>query len=341
MNKSLVAIVAAILLLATACGAGEADETATTTTTAADSRETSEDSTTTTEVSEDDGTDDGDQVASETLGSGILARTLQGGDVARSARFEGRFTVIGSETSDLPGELSFGFSGAYDSETESSELQIDFGDLAAMAAQSGEVDAAELELFAAFFEDPMQIITIGDTAWINWSFLALLTGSEGAWLESDAQDSGSFTAEFGFSGSGDPTRMLDELADADARVTEIGTEEVRGVPTTHYRAVLDTEAMAAGMTPAERAEFEAELGAGPVSEFPIDLWIDGDGLLRKYRIDLSDPAVLAESDGELAGGEIVYEIYDYGADIVISPPPADQIVTEAELGFDPSALTGG
>ena len=91
---------------------------------------------------------------------------------------------------------------------------------------------------------------------------------DGMWLETAADESDGFTSDFGFGGSGSPTELLDMLSEASARLDVVGTEEMRGVATTHYRALMDTEALAADMNAAERAEFEEELGARPIGRPP-------------------------------------------------------------------------
>ena len=59
-------------------------------------------------------------------------------------------------------------------------------------------------------------------------------------------------------------------------------------------------------------------------------------MLRKYLIDLSDPDMFTDDD-QIESAQMAFEIWDYGADLGITPPPADQIMTEDDLAFD---LTG-
>ncbi len=273
---------------------------------------------------------DVDVVKTQTLGSGILAKTIEGPEGVSSARFVGTFTFVGTPDSDTPGEVSLTFSGAYDLPNDASQVSMDFGDIASLASESGDDGMA---MFETFFAEPLEITTIGDKAWIKWGFLSLFGAGDGMWLETEADESDGFTADFGFGGSGSPTELLDLLSEASARLDEVGTDEVRGVSTTHYRALVDTEALAAEMSAAERAEFEEELGARPIADLPIDFWLDDDGLLRKYVIDLSDPDMFTDED-QIESAQMVFEIWDHGADLGITPPPANLILTEADLGFD-------
>ena len=288
--------------------------------------------------STDDTTDDGPKdVAVErkgTLGDSLLATTLTGDDEANSARFHGELVFVPAAGSDVPTDITLTFDGAYDVAANASDVTIDFGDFitAAMAAEGGG-DIEGMEFFAAFFEEPMRMITIGDTSWVQWSLLTMFTGAEGTWVEAEADESSGFTSDFGFTGSGSPTDVLEALKLAQAEITELGTETVRGVTTTHLRAVIDIEALAETLSEAERAELEAELGASGIATLPMEFWLGDDGLIYRYSMDLSDPAMLAETDGQFESARFLFEMYDYGADVGITPPPADQIISGDDLDF--------
>jgi hypothetical protein len=348
MHKLLTGVLLSLAVLGSACGPGTnatveessvAEVESTTEPTAAPTTGTTAEATTddtsastTTPPSDAVRTDD-PTLKTQTLGSGILAKTLEPADGVSSARFLGTFSFVGTADSEMPGEFTLTFSGAYDLPNEASQVSMDFGDLAMASAGAGDDGMA---MFAAFFAEPLEIITIGEKAWIKWGFLSLFGAPDGMWLETAADESDGFTSDFGFGGSGSPTELLDMLSEASARLDVVGTEKVRGVSTTHYRALIDTEALAQDMNAAERAEFEEELGARPIGDLPIEFWLDDEGMLRKYLIDLSDPDMFTEDD-QIESAQMAFEIWDYGADLGITPPPADQIMTEDDLAFD---LTG-
>jgi len=283
--------------------------------------------------------DDGDAGLDRgtTLRSAVLGRALDQSNAMTSASFEGVITIVGEPDSELPGDLTMRFDGAFDTEAQASRVTLDLGGLfeAAMAADP-DTEGME-DLFSSMFEDPMEMITIGEKSWVRWGLLAMF-GVEDKWLEGTA-DAASATADFGFgAGSDSPTSMLEELADANAEVVEIGTEDIRGTSTTHYRAELDTEAMAATMSPQERAEFETDLGASPDATFLLDLWIDDADLLHRFELSIS--GLEQVDDAEFQSMTMVYDLWDHGQDPGIAPPPADQVVTEDELGFSLEDLGG-
>lgn len=348
MNRSFLAVAAALMLFVAACGGSSEDA-------ASDDVSTDEAVSTVDPITEGDDpapattapmtesatesttaptTESGDASARRRpLGESVLARTLDPATEFSSARFEGSFTFVGAPGSELPGQFAMGFSGAYDLAKESSDITIDFSDFveAALAGEGGA--GGEMATLAAFFEDPLRIVSIGDESWIQWSLISMFAGQDDVWVEADADDSSDLTSDFGFGGSGSPSEMLRTLEHAEADIEELGTETVRGVETNHIRAVIDVDAFSATMTAEERADFEAEMGGSGIDELPIEFWVDGEGLVRRFQIDLADPSFDSETDGELESAQFVFEMWDFGADVGIAAPPADSILAEDELNL--------
>ena len=93
-------------------------------------------------------------------------------------------------------------------------------------------------------------------------------------------------------GEGDPARLLETLEAAGA-FEAVGSERVRGVETTRYR--------------------------GTVASSRIDVWVGADGLVRRATV----------GDGD--GTNVELELYDFGADVEIEPPPADEVTELGDL----------
>jgi hypothetical protein len=87
----------------------------------------------------------------------------------------------------------------------------------------------------------------------------------------------------------DPTDWLTTLAAA-GQVTEVGNETIRGIPTTHYSAVVDLDKLAGAVPALERtaAAQEAKLleRLTGSSSFPIEVWVDVADLVRQLDISL-------------------------------------------------------
>jgi hypothetical protein len=127
-------------------------------------------------------------------------------------------------------------------------------------------------------------------------------------------------------GQADPTQYLEYLAAVSSSVEEVGRESVREVPTTRYHATFDFE-KAVDQVPAETLDalgidadtFDEHLErmrAAVGAEAPVDVWIDDDGLLRRMRMEMDVAGQTAAIDMEL---------YDYGVDVAVEAPPADQV----------------
>lgn len=261
---------------------------------------------------------------------GAAMRSANSSAAMTSGRFEASITMIGAEGSETPGEFSVAINGAYDDTLGTSQIAMDMSGLADLALSGDAGD--ELGFMAAFFEDEIEMITIGDQAWVRWSLLTMFTGTADKWLESDGADASEVTSDFAVGGAPLPTELFDQLADANVQVEEVGDEEIRGVTTVHYRFTVDLETLAQSMSDADWEELESTIGATPIGNMPMDVWLDDEGRLHRYLIDLSDLGSI-EPEDDLVGIRMLFEIWDHGADVGITPPPADQIITSDELTF--------
>jgi hypothetical protein len=157
---------------------------------------------------------------------------------------------------------------------------------------------------------------------------------KGKWLKIDlnkaAQQQGLSSA--GNMGPSDPSQIFHMLTSVSNGVTKVGDEKVRGVDTTHYRAVVDLGKVGAqqGYSPADVAKLKQLMGT---SSYPVDVWIDKDGLPRRVQFDQPVPTTSAAG---LKGARMIAteEFYDFGTPVSVQAPPADQTV-------DASKITGG
>src|SRR4051794_10198226 len=89
------------------------------------------------------------------------------------------------------------------------------------------------------------------------------------------------------------TSSLEYLRGVDADgVERVGEEDVRGEPTTHYRADIDVDALTkklrdTKMSSAARDTLQQGLDALDGKTFTIDTWIDHDGRVRRQEFDQS------------------------------------------------------
>ena len=73
-----------------------------------------------------------------------------------------------------------------------------------------------------------------------------------------------------------------------------------------------------------------ELGALPGGgELPIDFWIGDDGFVHRFSFSINGAAAGADSGFEAM--TMIWEMFDYGADVGIVAPPADQVSDGSSL----------
>jgi hypothetical protein len=100
----------------------------------------------------------------------------------------------------------------------------------------------------------------------------------------------------------DPSRQLALLRSGARRTEEIGGDQIRGVPTLHYRLVV--EASKVGLTRERQGMRELQ---------SIDVWVDADDLLRRLRFEEDDP-------DENWHATTTIDFFDFGAPVEIDPP---------------------
>jgi hypothetical protein len=200
--------------------------------------------------------------------------------------------------------------GEFDYENRRGRLTVDLGDLLSEAGLPGD----------ASFE----LLLDGTVLYVNFPLLTAFVPDAKEWLKVDLeQAAGIGGLDLSQLGGNDPTRYLEYLQATGAEVEEIGSEEVRGVETTHYSATVDLEEALELVPEDQRASVQALIDAGTTA-LPLDTWVDGDGLVR--RIDVEVPA--GESGGT---GNVTMDLFEFGLDVEIEPPPADQVTDVSEL----------
>ena len=122
-------------------------------------------------------------------------------------------------------------------------------------------------------------------------------------------------------------------------VEKVGQEKIRGVSTTHYRAVMDLRKTAAQEgTEAQKAydKMTEQMGTG---EIPVDVWLDEQGRARRFQMDMTT-TVPAPATDPVAGGATTEEkirvtmtqdIFDFGVPVEVSPPPPEKTMSFEEL----------
>lgn len=128
----------------------------------------------------------------------------------------------------------------------------------------------------------------------------------------------------------DPTQELALLSAHAQSVKSQGPATVDGVPTTHYRAVLDlSKAGATSVSQPILSRLEALIGTNLL---PVDVWIDHSGRLVQLTMDMTVRSAPQGASSAVVSQfpvaeTITVSLSHYGVPVTASPPPADQVST--------------
>jgi hypothetical protein len=124
-------------------------------------------------------------------------------------------------------------------------------------------------------------------------------------------------------GSSDPSQILGYLQGVSSSVTNLGPATVRGVPRTHYRAVIDLN-KAAQANPQAAAQYQKLVSQIHTSTLPVDVWTDSSNRVNQMRFQIPVPPA---GGGSTTGGTVTLtlQLFDFGAPVTVTAPPADQV----------------
>ena len=143
----------------------------------------------------------------------------------------------------------------------------------------------------------------------------LRAGGLKPWVKIDLRRSGqaggiNFDSFLRLGAGGDPTKQVRVLHGV-GRLRKEGTETVRGVSTTHYSGTIDLTKVASGR------QLARAVGS---SKIPVDVWVDGHGLVRRER--WNEQLTLGTAKTKIS---TTMDLYDFGAPVVAVVPPAQDV----------------
>lgn len=227
-----------------------------------------------------------------------------------SARVATEVTVSGASD----GTQTFRGEGAFDFERKAGHVTLDLEGADAAALPSTEL---VFEDYVVYYGLPEGILP-GGMRWLRLDLQSL--------AESSSLDFGSLVQGV----QADPSQYLLWLAALGPEADEIGAEEVRGVPTTHYRATVDLRRLETQAPEGQEAEWQSyvqSLASGlGTNEVPVEIWVDDEGYVRRMR----QTYPVAGNDGALST-TVTTELYDFGVEVDVQVPPADQVASINDL----------
>jgi hypothetical protein len=295
-SGGLIALWAALALAAASCSGGDDEQQAGATTTAQSSTGAAEDPPATT------------QPPAGESDAGLVADAARQTVSAGSARVATIVRVIHPGT----GQDRLSGSGAFDFEESVGRMAIKLveGD-----------DSAGTETTAIF---------AGPLAYVQVPEGTLPAGKR--WVRIDPRNLADVSAAglgpLVQAGQADPSVYLAWLNALGPGVTKIGEEEVRGAPTSRYRAAVDLGLLESQAPPGREAEWSAyvqtlrdRLGTPIV---PVEVWVDDDGLIRRLYHEYGFAA-----DGTTS--TVTTELFDFGVAVEAEAPPPGQVADIGDL----------
>jgi hypothetical protein len=237
-------------------------------------------------------------------------------------------------------KLAFSAEGGFDTPAKRAQLKVDLSSLAELFKSLGSIPGATIKGDVGNPDDwKLEAIQDGETAYIHFPLITKQLPAGKTWIKGDAKDLSSADAgqlsQFGSVVGTDPRDAFGFLKAISGPIETVGSEKIRGVETSHYRATVDTAKLENLVPAAQRQGLggldQAAKQAG-VTEVPVDIWIDAKERVAKLAIDLD-----AKQPGSEAAikGSLVIEFYDYGAPLDVELPPADQVVDASALKQTP------
>lgn len=228
-------------------------------------------------------------------------------------------TVAGGGTT-----FSMVMDGAASIDGSRAQYTIDLPDLGAPGADDVEVRIVDRVMYT-------ETGILGEDGWLP----------EGVrWVSMDLDDvmEGLGLGATGLTRAGGPSQYaatLQSLRGVSDDVEDLGAEDLHGVSTTRYRVEVDVEKALAELPEGLADLTEKAIEALGSRSLPMEVWIDREGRVRRMVYEMSMDMDVEDAGEEGEGGgvrtEVDMELYDFGVEIDVERPPAEETADMTEL----------
>jgi hypothetical protein len=129
-----------------------------------------------------------------------------------------------------------------------------------------------------------------------------------------------------------PSQFLQYLEAAGGTPELLGSDVIRGVQATHYRATIDLNripsVLRASLASRLRAQIPKLIAQMGTSKIPVDVWIDSQHMLRRISLDISIST--GEQHAQL---KLSLDLFEYGPTPRVQPPPAREVFDATQLAL--------
>ena len=186
------------------------------------------------------------------------------------------------------------------------------GQTQTMAGQARFSDAGVEMKASSTGAQAMEMILVGQAMYMKSPDL----GTGDKWLKIDLSDPDSM---FGMIGKATDPEVMFKAMEAPKKLELVGSEDVDGVETNHYRITLDPAQYLDAM------DFPAAMADMLPKEMVTEMWVDADNLPRKFAQTMEVPAV---GGGQATSSTTEGTYSDFGADVEIEEPPASEVTEQ-------------
>jgi Zn-dependent alcohol dehydrogenase len=138
--------------------------------------------------------------------------------------------------------------------------------------------------------------------------------------------------------SSDPSQLLQYLRAVSGTITKVGSDQVGGVQTTHYKATISLDKVPDALPTAQRKGAQQAIASlenlTHMHSLPVDVWIDDHNLVRQMQLSFA-----SSSNGQTVNTQLTIAIPEYGPQQPPTVPPDSQ-VTDASAFLSAAAAAG-
>ena len=154
----------------------------------------------------------------------------------------------------------------------------------------------------------MEMILLDQTMYLKSAGL----GAGDTWVKIDLSDP---TSLYGMLGNAADPEVTFKALESPKELELLGSEDVDGVATNHYRITLDPAQFMKAM------RFPASMAGMLPDELVTEMWVDADNLPRKFTQTMEAPGV----GGAEATSSTEGTYSDFGTEVEIKAPPASEV----------------
>ena len=201
--------------------------------------------------------------------------------------------------------------------------------------------ATEMQIRAAGLSDTVRLVNGVAYLQLPSGLVHLPGGAQ--WIAVTPSDVGGSSASPGSIGSGDPTQGLAFLGGLVGVPVVVGHEQLDNVGVTHYKIVVDLHALfakvgsaASALSPAFAKGYEALASSNDLAHFPLDVWLDSQGRVRRF-----DQTLNTDANGAQVTELESMTFSSFGVPVAVAAPDPSLTVPFAQVKDQISALLSG